>query len=71
MDTCPECGTEVDQGAARCSSCQAPLVGEPRRAPKGSSPPLPETGTHARRWNVAVWVGMLVVLGLAVMLALR
>lgn len=70
MARCAECGTEIDPGEARCPACQAPRVGEPRRAPGGSEPPPPETGTRSRGWNTAVWIGMLAVVAVGVLIAL-
>ena len=70
MARCTECGREVDRGETRCPACQAPPVGEPRRAPEGSGPAPPDAGGRSGGWNAFVWVGMLVIVAVGVLVAL-
>lgn len=66
---CPQCGTKIPQGEARCPECQATLVGDPMNAPAGSDPTLPDQ-RHRAPWNAAVWGIVATVVVLATVLAI-
>lgn len=65
MGRCEKCGTPIDvSGEARCPACQHSVTGDPMTAPAGSDPRLPPDD-HRRTSNLAVWLGMVVVVALA------
>lgn len=51
---CPACGAPIPEPPARCSECQRPVVGQPRRAPAASDGTSQKPGKPTES-NIVFW----------------
>ena len=68
---CERCGHDVPKDAARCPACDAPGVGQPRKAPEGSgahAPPEPERPRRGWDWAIIGAAALLVLVVVVVWL---